>query len=170
MGASAMDSEKENAANVPADPTSYADDVRLHAALAHLRANEPVAWVDNPPYRPIWVVTKHADIMAVERDNELFISGLRPLMIPAEGDDAMKQHQAAGIGLRNLIHMDDPRHRDVRKIGADWFQPKAMRDLKVRVSPSPIFPGCSNSLRRCSAATTPNINAVRAPPKICWRC
>ena len=71
--------------------------------------------------------------MAVERDNELFISGPRPLLMPAEGDDVMKQQQDAGIGLRTLIHMDDPHHRDVRKIGADWFRPKAMRDLKVRV-------------------------------------
>jgi cytochrome P450 len=37
------------------------------------------------------------------------------------------------MGLRTLIHMDDPHHRDVRAIGADWFRPKAMRDLKVRV-------------------------------------
>ena len=37
------------------------------------------------------------------------------------------------MGLRTLIHMDDPHHRKVRDIGADWFRPKAMRDLKVRV-------------------------------------
>jgi cytochrome P450 len=39
----------------------------------------------------------------------------------------------AGMGLRTLIHMDDPQHRVVRAIGADWFRPKAMRALKVRV-------------------------------------
>jgi cytochrome P450 len=39
----------------------------------------------------------------------------------------------AGMGLRTLIHMDDPHHRDVRQIGADWFRPKAMRALKIRV-------------------------------------
>jgi cytochrome P450 len=39
----------------------------------------------------------------------------------------------AGTGLRTLIHMDDPHHRKVRAIGADWFRPKAMRDLKVHV-------------------------------------
>jgi cytochrome P450 len=37
------------------------------------------------------------------------------------------------MGLRTLIHMDDPQHRVVRAIGADWFRPKAMRALKVRV-------------------------------------
>ena len=54
---------------VLADPSAYADDQRLHTNLAWLRAHEPVAWVDNPPYRPFWAVTKYADIMAIERDN-----------------------------------------------------------------------------------------------------
>ncbi len=116
-----------------ADPTAYADDARLHAALTHLRANNPVAWVDNPPYRPFWAITRHADIMAVERDNELFINEPRPLLATAAADDMAKEQLAAGTGLRTLIHMDDPHHRKVRTIGADWFRPKAMRDLKVRV-------------------------------------
>lgn len=129
MSAPTMD----DAAKVLADPTAYADDARLHTALTHLRANNPVAWVDNRPYRPFWAITKHADIMAIERDNELFISEPRPLLATAAADDLAKQQLAAGMGLRTLIHMDDPHHRKVRAIGADWFRPKAMRDLKVRV-------------------------------------
>ena len=123
----------DDAANVLADPKAYADDARLHAALTHLRANNPVVWVDNPPYRPFWAITKHADIMAVERANELFISEPRPLLATAAADDLAKEQLEAGMGLRTLIHMDDPHHRKVRTIGADWFRPKAMRDLKIRV-------------------------------------
>jgi cytochrome P450 len=123
----------DDAAKVLADPSAYADDARLHAALAHLRANNPVAWVDNRPYRPFWAITKHADIMAIERENNLFISEPRPLLSTAAADDMAKQQLEAGMGLRTLIHMDDPHHRKVRKIGADWFRPKAMRDLQVRV-------------------------------------
>ncbi|MCW2551049.1 MAG: putative cytochrome hydroxylase [Mycobacterium sp.] len=121
------------AAKVLADPTAYADDERLHAALTELRANNPVAWVDNRPYRPFWAITKHGDIMAIERDNELFLSAPRPVLATAAADDMAKQQLEAGMGLRTLIHMDDPHHRKVRQIGADWFRPKAMRDLKVRV-------------------------------------
>jgi cytochrome P450 len=123
----------DEAAKVLADPTAYADDTRLHAALTHLRANNPVAWVDNPPYRPFWAITKHADIMAIERANNLFLSEPRPLLSTAAADDFAKEQLDAGIGLRTLIHMDDPHHRKVRAIGADWFRPKAMRDLKVQV-------------------------------------
>jgi cytochrome P450 len=123
----------DDAAKVLADPSAYADDDRLHAALTHLRANNPLAWVDNRPYRPFWAITKHADIMAIERDNELFISEPRPLLATAAVDDMSKQQHEAGLGLRTLIHMDDPHHRKVRAIGADWFRPRAMRELKVRV-------------------------------------
>ena len=123
----------DDAAKVLADPTAYADDARLHAALTHLRANNPVAWVDNPPYRPFWAVTKHADIMAIERDNTLWINEPRPLLATADADDMAQEMLQAGGGLRTLIHMDDPQHRVTRAIGADWFRPKAMRDLKIRV-------------------------------------
>ncbi|WP_241178642.1 cytochrome P450 [Mycobacterium sp. P7213] len=118
---------------VLADPQAYTDNERLHSSLAWLRANQPVSWVDAPPYRPFWAVTKHADIMDIERDNELWVSEPRPMLLQAKVEDRVKADQEAGIGLRTLIHMDDPHHRDIRKIGADWFRPKAMRDLKVRV-------------------------------------
>ncbi len=123
----------DEAAKVLADPTAYADDNRLHTALTRLRATNPVAWVDNPPYRPFWAITKHADIMAIERDNNLFISEPRPLLMKADAEDLLKAQADAGMGLRTLIHMDDPHHRKIRAVGADWFRPKAMRDLKVRV-------------------------------------
>jgi cytochrome P450 len=118
----------DEAARVFANPLAYADEAKLHAALAHLRANAPVAWVDVPDYRPFWAITKHADIMAIERANTVFTNSPRPVLMTAEAD----AHQEA-LGISTLIHMDDPRHRVVRAIGADWFRPKAMRALKLRV-------------------------------------
>lgn len=118
----------DEAERVFANPLAYTDEAKLHAALAHLRANAPVAWVDVPDYRPFWAITKHADIMAVERANTLFTNSPRPVLMTAEADE-----QQAAIGISTLIHMDDPQHRVVRAIGADWFRPKAMRALKVRV-------------------------------------
>jgi cytochrome P450 len=123
----------DEAAKVFADPTSYADEPRLHAALTHLRAHAPVSLVDIRPYRPFWAITKHADILAIERANDLFINEPRPVLATAAGDDLAREQLEAGMGLRTLIHMDDPQHRVVRAIGADWFRPKAMRALKVRV-------------------------------------
>ncbi|EJZ09943.1 cytochrome P450 [Mycolicibacterium vaccae] len=118
----------DGAAGVFADPSAYADETRLHAAMTHLRRNAPVSWVEAPGYNPFWAITKHADIMAIERDNAVFTNSPRPVLTTAEGD---AQHESMGIST--LIHLDDPQHRKVRAIGADWFRPKAMRALKVRV-------------------------------------
>jgi cytochrome P450 len=118
----------DEAAKVFADPVAYTDEAGLHAALSHLRANAAVSWVEAPNYRPFWAMTKHADIMEIERANTVFTNSPRPVLITAEADDL---HAAAGV--RTLIHLDDPQHRVVRAIGADWFRPKAMRALKTRV-------------------------------------
>ena len=118
----------DDAAKVFATPKAYTDETKFHAALMHLRANAPVSWVDVDGYRPFWAITKHADIMEIERANTLFINSPRPVLVTAEGDELQ-----AGIGVKTLIHMDDPQHRDVRAIGANWFRPKAMRAMKVRI-------------------------------------
>ena len=118
----------DEAAKVLADPQAYADESKLHAALAHLRVNAPVSWVEVRNYRPFWAITRHADVLDIERNNALFTNWPRPVLTTAEGDELQ-----AAAGVRTLIHLDDPQHRVVRAIGADWFRPKAMRALKVRV-------------------------------------
>ncbi|ANI40290.1 cytochrome P450 [Mycolicibacterium vaccae] len=120
-------------ADVFADPTAYADEDRLHAALTHLRDKRPVAWVDKAPYRPFWAVTKHADISGIERDSDLFISSSRAVLAASQEDDLAAADLEAGIGLRTLMRMDGRSHRKMRAIAADWFRPKALRDLEERV-------------------------------------
>ena len=117
----------DDAAKVLADPLAYTDEVGLHRALTHLRATAPVSWVDVGNYAPFWAITKHADIMEIERANDVFTNSPRPVLVTREGDE-----QQAAVGIKTLIHMDDPQHRDVRAIGANWFRPKAMRALKDR--------------------------------------
>ncbi len=118
----------DDAGRLLADPLAYTDETRLHAALAHLRATAPVSWVEVPDYKPFWAITKHAAIMDIERQNMLFTNWPRPVLTTTVGDELQ-----ASAGVRTLIHMDDPQHRVVRAIGSDWFRPKAMRAMKVRV-------------------------------------
>ncbi|GBG39695.1 cytochrome P450 [Mycobacterium montefiorense] len=118
----------DDAGRLLADPLAYTDEKRLHAALAHLRATAPVSRVEVPDYKAFWAITKHADIMDIERENMLFTNWPRPVLTTVEGDELQ-----AAAGVRTLIHLDDPQHRVVRAIGSDWFRPKAMRALKMRV-------------------------------------
>ena len=62
----------DEAARVLATPQAYTDEKKLHESLAHCRRHAPVSWVDVEGYRPFWAVTKHADIMDIERQNNLW--------------------------------------------------------------------------------------------------
>jgi cytochrome P450 len=119
---------------VLADPAAYTDEARLHEALTLLRRKAPVHRVRAPGFEPFWAITRHADIMEIERQNSLFLNAPRPLLATVEMDAMAKQRESEGTALRTLIHMDDPQHRVVRAIGADWFRPRAMRAMEVRVT------------------------------------
>jgi cytochrome P450 len=116
------------------DPEAYADEARLHEALGLLRREDPVHWVEAPGFDPFWAITRHTDIMEIERNHTLFHNAPRPLLATSEMDAVARQREADGIGLRTLIHMDDPQHRVVRAIGADWFRPRAMRAMEERIA------------------------------------
>jgi len=117
----------EQAGLMLADPLAYTDEIRLHEGLARLRRESPVHLVTARGYLPFYAVTRHADVMEVERDGALWLSEPRPALAPGSG--AMSE----GFQVRTLVNMDDPDHRVVRAIGADWFRPKAMRMLEARV-------------------------------------
>ena len=123
-----MDMTTEQAGRMLADPLAYTDEVRLHQALALLRREAPVQFVQAHGYKPFFAVTRHADIMAIERDSALWLS--EPRAVLARHSPAA----ARAPRVKTLVNMDDPDHRVKRAIAADWFRPKAMRALDTRIS------------------------------------
>jgi cytochrome P450 len=117
--------------NVFVDPTAYADEERFHAACRVLRREHPVARVESERYRPFWAVTRHADVLDVERDHEQFLNAPRPLLVPAAVEVAAEA--GGGQMLRTLIHMDDPDHKAFRGITSGWFLPGRIRALEARI-------------------------------------
>jgi cytochrome P450 len=118
----------EQAGLMLAEPAAYTDEAQLHQALALLRRDAPVHLVRAPGYEPFYAVTRHADIMRVERDNALWLSEPRPVL--SRGASGRNEN---GPRVRTLVNMDDPDHKVVRAIGADWFRPKAMRAMERSV-------------------------------------
>ncbi|TNY38410.1 cytochrome P450 [Thermomonospora catenispora] len=123
----------QEAGRALADPTAYTDEARLHEALALLRREDPVHWVEAPGYRPFWAITKHEDVLEIERDNELFLSAPRPMLMTAELEELQRRQREQGMELRTLVHMDDPEHKKMRAITADWFKPRSLRRLEGRI-------------------------------------
>ena len=62
------------------DPAAYADG-RVHETYRWLRTNNPLGRAEIDGFDPFWVVTKHADILAVSRQNDLFHNGDRPTVV-----------------------------------------------------------------------------------------
>ena len=50
----------------------YADRGYPYELWARLRKSAPVAYVEPEGYRPFWAITKHADIVEVSRQPEIF--------------------------------------------------------------------------------------------------
>lgn len=121
----------EEAGFVFVDPAAYADEERFEAATALLRREDPVHWVEGPGFNPFWAITKHADIFEIETKNSIFLNEPRPVLGTAE-DDARRAEN--GDMLRTLIHVDDPEHRALRGVTADWFLPKSLAKLDGRMA------------------------------------
>jgi cytochrome P450 family 142 subfamily A polypeptide 1 len=83
----------------------------MHDAFTWMRANEPVYRDDK---NELWAVTRHADLLDVERRSEVFVSGrgYRRHWEPSEN---------------NMIASDDPVHQEQRRLVSRGFTPKAVR-------------------------------------------
>lgn len=122
-----MPKDVAEAGMVFVDPAAYADENYFHRACALLRREDPVHWVEGPGFYPFYAITKSADIFDIEARHAIFLNEPRPILGPAEGDDRRAQD---GDMLRTLIHVDDPEHRDLRGVTAEWFLPKNLMKLE----------------------------------------
>jgi cholest-4-en-3-one 26-monooxygenase len=96
------------------DPLLYAGDP--YPAYQWLRDEAPAYW---DPVNQIWAVSRHRDVLAIERDTARYssASGSRPLIDMSA----------------SMINRDDPRHQQQRKLVSRRFSPRAVRRHEERV-------------------------------------
>ncbi|MES2034286.1 MAG: cytochrome P450 [Pseudomonadota bacterium] len=116
------------------DPRSYGDD-SVHEAFRWLRNNQPLGKAELEGIYPFWLVTKHADILEVSRQNDLFHSGDMPSTFTTiEGDAAVRAMTGGSPHLvRTLVQMDAPDHPKYRIMTQSWFLPQNIRKLEDRI-------------------------------------
>ena len=100
----------------------------FHEACSLLRRNDPVHRVEAEGFNPFWAITKHADLLDIERNTGGWLAVPRPALGPASQDAAR-----ADIPIRTLVQMDPPDHTRFREVGSAWFRPGRLRDLEPRV-------------------------------------
>jgi cholest-4-en-3-one 26-monooxygenase len=98
-----------------------------HAAWTWMRRHDPVFWYDRDNVEPFWAITKHADIIAIGKQPELFLNSqrlavfTRDLPPPQEGQS------------RHLLNMDPPDHGRYRRVTSGWFTPRAIRAMEPKI-------------------------------------
>ncbi len=118
-----------------ADPKTYGDQGRQHELFTQLRAEDPVHWTEPQGYRPFWLVTKHADIIEVEKQQDLFINAPRSKLFSIEFEQEIKQlMQGRPHLVKGLPQMDGLEHKTYRQLTQAWFQPKQVRQLEERIA------------------------------------
>lgn len=94
---------------------------------AWLRRHEPVAWIEHPDYDPFWAITKHADVIELSKQPELFENGPRLAVF------SNKLPPPPEAEIRHLLNMDPPDHGKYRNVTSKQFTPRVVRGLREKV-------------------------------------
>jgi cytochrome P450 len=111
-----------------ASPEHYERHGYPHPEWTWLRRHAPVFWYDRPNVDPFWAITKHADIIELGKQPDLFLNGPRlavfttDLPPPPEGQS------------RHLLNMDPPDHARYRRVTSNWFTPRAIKNMDAKVA------------------------------------
>jgi cytochrome P450 len=114
-----------------ADPAAYADPVAWHEAARRLRNESPITRVSLPEYQDFWAITRHADIMEIERNSTVFTNAPVPTLMSRADFEARVPGQASAVNT--LIQMDGDEHRAHRGIVNDWFKPGSIKRMSDRI-------------------------------------
>ena len=95
--------------------------------LARLQREDPVHWHPEVDDTGFWVVTKHADVVAVSRDPELFSSEKGGPFISTQTDEALAQ-----ITL-SILGMDGAKHHRYRRLVSKGFTPRIIQTLEEQI-------------------------------------
>lgn len=117
------------------DPQTYVDQSAYDALFTPLRRSSPVRWVAPEGYRPFWLVTRHADIVEIERQPERFLNGPRSTLATLADEEKLARLTGRrDSALRTLVNMDDPDHRLFRAITQVWFMPPNLQKLDRQIA------------------------------------
>lgn len=116
-------------------PEGHRDDARLFEAYRWLRENNPLGRAEVAGYDPLYLVSKHADIMEIERQPDIFTSAggehkgaYNPILANQAGDSFTKSINNGSLRiLETLTYLDPPEHTVVKDIAADWFRPNNLK-------------------------------------------
>jgi cholest-4-en-3-one 26-monooxygenase len=98
-----------------------------HETFATLRAEAPVSFHHDPASPGFWSVHRHADVVAVNRDNTTFSSNLKATLFWEMEEADLAQQRLM------MLNMDPPMHTRYRRLVNKGFTPRMVGDLETHI-------------------------------------
>ena len=115
----------------------YARGGHPHELFRWLREHDPVRRFLPDDFPPFWAVTKHKDIVEIERQPTVFLSAPYTRLLPERIVNAV-QEQLGGRRVstdvfRSLVSMDPPDHSRYRQLVMPFFKESILKRLERRL-------------------------------------
>lgn len=122
-------------ADIIVDPKAYAALTPIDDAFSRIRRESPIALAQPTGYDPFWVISKHANVLDVERRADVFHNADRStLLLNRDAHAAVKIFSGGEQNLiRSLVSIDGAEHKALRGVTFPSFAPQNIRKLEDKV-------------------------------------
>ena len=116
-------------------PEAYQAGEPIDAAFRQIRRDTRFAQAQPREFDKFWVVSRHADVMEVERRATDFLNGPRSSVVSNMQNEAAVRFLTGGEGnlIRSLVAVDGAEHKALRGVVFPAMAPAAVRQLEARV-------------------------------------
>ncbi len=106
-------------------PDDYARHGYPHPVWKRLRREDPVHWFDKTRGMPFWAITRHADIISIGKQPELFQNGPRLVL--------SHEPEPPNTFPPTLIQLDPPKHGIYRQLISKRFTPRYLKGIHADI-------------------------------------
>ena len=117
------------------NPATFGKRGAVHEIFRQLRRDYPLAVAEVPGFDPHWIVTRHADLREITRQDRIFHSSDRSKTLASQlAEQLMRQYTGGAPHIfKTLVHMDEPEHTAYRQVTQPQFMPQALEKLDGRL-------------------------------------
>ena len=121
--------------NIIVDPLSYQDGDAVDEAFKAIRRDTPFAKAQADEYDNFWVVSRHADVMEIEKQAAIFQNSPRSSTISPKATEGVVKFLTGGESnlIRSLVAIDGAEHKALRGVVFPAVTPQKIRGLEDTV-------------------------------------
>ena len=117
------------------NPATFATRGAVDQIFSEIRQRYPLAQAEVPGYDPYWIVSRHADIQEVSRQNEQFHNADRSATLIPQGGEALVHEFTGGDYnlFRSLVQLDGEDHKEHRRVLVQALGPSGVAALQTQM-------------------------------------